>query len=272
MRENKLLRAAITAAFAVACLSNGVPAAAGGAGGGSTELTQLLNNFQLLDIAAKEAVQVAEAVQRRLLLVQQYVTMVQNLKNLPQALLEEALAPYRQQIETLGRAYQSVVSLKNSADTARNLFNRRLAEAGSMNMNVADYMRHEAVLATQRGGIYRQRMQQDLAAIDQLQARATALRSVAQQTNRIAGNIEGLQVLAQHASISAGELMEIKGVLLAQSADRNAQSALKQEAHSVKSDTLARTLNEAKAQKDKRDAQSLPESNPWGRTWPGMSP
>lgn len=269
MPENQLLRAAITTAWAWVCLTHGAPPAmAGAATGGATEVTQVLNNVQLLDIAAKEAAQIAQAVERRLLLIQQYVTMLQNLKSLPQALIDEALAPYRQQTEALKRVNQSVQSLKNSADTARNLFNRRLVEAGSMKMNVADYMRHETTLATQRGGIYRQRLKEDLSAIEQLQERATALRATARQTQRITGNVEGLQVLAQHASISAGELMEIKAALLAQSVDRNAQSALKQEAQAVKSDTLARTLDESKSHKD---VQSLAESNPWGRSWSGMA-
>lgn len=267
MRKTKL-------AYVLVATLIGGSATAGGGGitGGATEMTQILNNVQLLDISVKEAIQVADGVQRRILLAQQYVTMLQNLKNLPQATIDQAIAPYRQQVEMLGGVRNTVMGLKQAAENARSLFDQRLRDASAMNMNVADYMQYEASLATQRGGVYRQRLQQDISAIDQLQARASALRQAASQIGQISGNIEGLQLLAQHASISAGELLEIKGALLAQSADRNAQSALNQEAQAEKSNLLARTLNEAKTQKEQRGAQSLPESNPWGRTWPGITP
>lgn len=271
MTSRFVLRALNAGILASICFAGSPSVWAGAATGGSTEVTQLMNNAELLAIAATEAEAVAEAIERRLIQVNQYITMAQNLKNLPSALMAKTLAPYQQQINALGRVYQAVTSLKQTTDTARNLFSQRLGEAGSMKMNVADYMRHEAALANQRGGIYRQRLQQDLAAIDQLQSRATALREVAEQTRQITGNVEGLQVLSQHASITAGELMEIKGVLLAQSADRNAQSALKQEASADKSNTMSRTLNEAKAQKDSRSNQGLSNNNLWGNPWPGMT-
>ena len=92
-------------------------------------------------------------------------------------------------------------------------------------MDMRKYMNYETTLANKRGGMYRKRMDQDIAAMDALRDKSTALRQVSQRTAGITGNLEGLQQLGQLSSMATGELMEIKSVLLAQSADKNADKA-----------------------------------------------
>jgi len=265
---------ATTAAAVAVALASAVPqtAEAIACGNCAQEVTQLLNNLELIGIAAKEAEAVSEAIERRIIQANQYATMLKNLQKLPQAAIDQVLAPYQQQVATLTGLGQTINGLKSSADSVRNIFNQRLNEASSLNMNLADYMRHEAALATQRGGIYRQRLQQDNAAVDELKVRAEAVRAAAMQNKDITGNIEGLQVLAQHASLAAGELVEIKASLLATSSDRNAESALREEARAVKSTILGRTLDEAKTQKNGRQGQQMQSGSPWNRSWQGMQP
>ena len=63
------------------------PAFSGGGGltGGATEITQLLNNAELLDIAIKEAENLAYQIR-------QYEIMYENFRNLPNHIKQQALA------------------------------------------------------------------------------------------------------------------------------------------------------------------------------------
>ena len=61
--------------------------------GGATEITQLLNNGQLVESVAKQAEQVANQIRQITEAVDRKILMIQNLKNLPLAAAALALAP-----------------------------------------------------------------------------------------------------------------------------------------------------------------------------------
>lgn len=77
----------IGAAMLAAALSVSLPVYSGGGGltGGATEITQLLNNAELLDIAIKEAENLAYQIR-------QYEIMYENFRNLPNHIKQQALA------------------------------------------------------------------------------------------------------------------------------------------------------------------------------------
>ena len=77
----------IGTAILTATLSASLPVYSGGGGltGGATEITQLLNNAELLDIAIKEAENLAYQIR-------QYEIMYENFRNLPNHIKQQALA------------------------------------------------------------------------------------------------------------------------------------------------------------------------------------
>src|SRR5690554_447066 len=77
----------IGTAMLAAALSASLPVYSGGGGltGGATEITQLLNNAELLDIAIKEAENLAYQIR-------QYEIMYENFRNLPNHIKQQALA------------------------------------------------------------------------------------------------------------------------------------------------------------------------------------
>lgn len=75
------------------------PAMAGAVAGGATEVTQILNNIQLIEAAIKEAENLAYTIR-------QYEIMYENIRNLPNHIKQQALADLKKlaQIVATGRA------------------------------------------------------------------------------------------------------------------------------------------------------------------------
>lgn len=85
---NTLKRKTLAVSVALALTVSAVPpvvAGGGGLTGGATEITQILNNAELLDIAIREAENLAYTIR-------QYEIMYENMRNLPSHIKQQALA------------------------------------------------------------------------------------------------------------------------------------------------------------------------------------
>lgn len=89
---------AVGVAFVIA-FTAAPPAMAGAAAGGATEITQILNNVELIGVAIKEAENLAYTIR-------QYEIMYENIRNLPNHIKQQALADLHNlaQIVATGRA------------------------------------------------------------------------------------------------------------------------------------------------------------------------
>ena len=234
--------------------------------GGATEWTQIANHIELLFSVSKQTAMVSEQIASKVQLIRQYQTMLTNLKNLPQNLMDEALAPYQESLAALNELRGSVQDLRGAADSARTVFEGRGMDFRSSGMDLRKYMKYESALANQRGGMYRKRMDQDIAAMDALRDKSTALRRVSQRTAAITGNLEGLQQLGQLSSMATGELMEIKSVLLAQSADKNADKAAVEETNATKASMVESSVKTGRTRVSRDDGKSYGIGDPQ-QTW-----
>lgn len=237
--------------------------------GGASEITQIANNMQLVGMTAKQATQVAEAISTRIATVNQYVAMLQNLKNLPAIAMQQALAPYKEQVGDLGKLFNSVDKLKKAAENTEYLMSSRVTDARMLNMSMKEYLQREAKLANTKGGIYKSRYQQDIKAIEALQTRAKELRALSERNPAISGNVEGLQQLNQHASITAGELMEIRSALLAQNVDSVQEKEVHQRASQAHAEDMGKTFDKAKDRGAKQSDATVEFKNPWSQNWVG---
>ena len=102
--------------------------------------------------------------------------------------------------------------------------------------------------------------------MDAMRAKASALRSVAESTSGITGNVEGLQHLSKLSVMSAGELMEIKSALLSQNVDKAQDKQDEQAAAKAKSSIADATIKAAQARNTRDDAAKLRIPNPM-QTW-----
>lgn len=235
--------------------------------GGATEITQMLNNGQLTVSVAKQAAMVAEQVRANITALQQYITMIQNLKNLPQALLSATIGPYMQQINDLRSIYNSVTSLKSAAEGARNMLSGRIGEMQALNMSPSQYLRAESALATQKGGIYMQQLNDDIAKLDNLQQRAQQLRTLSDQIPSVSGNVEGLQLLNQQSTMLVGEMMDMKAAVLQQNAIANQERAQKEQDKAAVADMAdqIQALERQRAQNFRDFANNVQFKPSWGR-------
>lgn len=260
----------VVAVTATAWLLMPLGAQAGGGSGGATEPTQILNNLELGDQSIKQAKIVAENIRTQLNTAATVIHGVQNLKTLPYQLFDELMGPSGMTVADLASLMNSVNRLKTAAESTQYLMRSRLREANGLQLSVGDYMKYEVKLAATKGGEYRTRVTQDLKAIDDLRARAAQLKLISEKIKSVNGNVEGLQLLNQQATLHAGELMEIKSALLSANADRNAEAAVKEDATATKVEILEATAAAARERAARNKATTYTFTDPWTKTWPGM--
>ena len=218
--------------------------------GGSTEITQILNNIELAGHTIKQAAMVAEEVKANYTALQQYAAALANLKSLPDALRNQTSASYQSQIASLRQLYGVVSGLQSATSDTQSMMQRRVSEMGSLKLAPGDYLDMESQLAARKGGIYAQQMQADLASIDTLQARSDQLRALA--NTPVTGNIEGLQLLNQQTTMLTGEMMDLKGAVLQQNAIANGERSDQKRENAAASDA-AKKNSDADNQRDSRN-------------------
>ena len=186
--------------------------------GGATEITQIMNEFQLIVSVAKQAAQVEQQIQSNITQVQQLQSMAQNLKNVSPAMLAQTIANYSGQVQKLNQMYTATQGLQQASTNFSGILSGRMTQMNALGMTPKSYLAAETTLAQTRGGIYQQQMTADLAALNDVQQRAQQLRTLSDQNPQIDSNIKGLQVLIQQTNMMAGELMDMKAAILQQNA------------------------------------------------------
>ena len=183
--------------------------------GVATEVTALVN------AASNAATLIEEALTQYntyMTQINTYKQMFENLKKLPEDIQKQLGKPYKDQIKALTDLKDSTFDLKKSAEEAYAMLQSRQKDITASGKSPIEYLKYEVALAEKKGGTYKKKLDQDLKAMDDMKAKATELRKVADSASKITGN----------------ELMEIKGLALAQSAAYNAdklsaEQAIKQQ-------------------------------------------
>lgn len=265
----RLNRPAVLACALAALI--GMPASAGGGGAFATEYTQLLNNIQLAEQTIKQAAMVEQQIMTQ---INTYTTVVHGITNLtqaPQQLLNQALQTYQTQVSDLKNVLNVVQGVQSAATQVRSMVVGRAQGAASQNLSIGQYLQQQVSLANTQGGVYQTRLNQDIQTINNLSSRAAQLKQLSAQNQSITGNLQGLQLLNQQASLQAGELMEIKSALLSANVDRVQALSDKQDDVIVRNNSLTTTINGAKNRHGRDSGQSYQVPTPWQSTWPGVT-
>ncbi|MFL9996259.1 conjugal transfer protein TrbJ [Paraburkholderia sediminicola] len=227
MRKPMIRGTALIAAFPL-ILRVVAARAGGGLDGGATEITQLLNHAELASSVAQQAQMVEQNVQAQITRLQQYVTMVQNLKQVPTSLIDQTIAPYRTQLASFQSLSTTITQLQQAASATNGLFGRSLSEMNTTGMSPSQWLSAYTSLAATRGGIYQQQLTQDMQNLDTLAQRAQNLQQMQSQIPGVTGNVQGLQMLSQQSNVLAGEMVDLHALVQRQVAqqmqDRIAQS------------------------------------------------
>ena len=231
--------------------------------GGATELTQIANNVQLVVSTVNQAKQIEEAITTRIAAVQQALDSLKNLKRFDKLLLDPSLSAFQSELSGLTQVYSSVMALGQSAASVQTLITDRLAQASAAGLDIKTFLTKESELATKRGGVFQKRIDGDIAAIQDMASKSANLGLVISKTADVTGNIQGLQQLAQISSISAGELLEVKSLLLAQQLDKDVASKDKAADDKAFSTAMTEAAAQAQARKARNAQITVDVRSPW---------
>ncbi len=195
--------------------------AGGAAGGGASEVTQVMNNGELIASVSKQSQIVAGQIRDYTVQMNQLANDLQNLKNVPVALVAKALKPYKSTLKALGELYVATNEVHKSSTDAFDALQRRRAEMRNLNMTPTEYLNAEALLAHSKGGVYKAQADRDISAFKKAEEKSVALAAMESQISAVGGNVEGLQLLAQQNQIMAGELMEMNAQIREKSLQDN---------------------------------------------------
>lgn len=148
--------------------------AGGGATGGATEITQLMNHAELIS----NVVNTANSVQNTL---RSAMYLYQSLQNLdPNTIARMAGFP-AQDIQTMANLYGQVSTLQSTAQQAAQVLNNFQTGAQYMNMDPQQYLLLRAQAAQQYGGVYAASFNSEANAITALQRQAQLVNSTISQ-------------------------------------------------------------------------------------------
>lgn len=220
----------IAATFVALSLSAPAVFAGGGMTGGATEFTQVMNNGLLTKSVAHEATMVANQVREITVSMNQYATMIQNLRQLPAQVVGQMLGPFAQDIRTYTDAYRAVTGLYNSASDAQRVFENRAREMKNIKaagFNPDNYLAYESSLATRNAAV-KQKLEGDMATLQDYQAHLQSYQQqAASKAGAINGNVSGFQTLSTMASQQLGELAEMNKQMREQIAAKHVDDAIR---------------------------------------------
>lgn len=196
----------------------------------SDQVTQFLNYGQLLTQTATSASQLATQVS-------QYMTMIQNLQQLPAKLMGDVLSPYKDQISDLTKLYDATNALYQSANMAKTSIDGTLKGGVAMKMDPVDYLKYVAAQAKTRGGVYKQMLDANNQRMQDLQKTSTAFQKAAENVPNLQGNLDSLAQLNTLAATSGKVATELLSL------QRQAMSMQVQE--SVNQESANEALSEA---------------------------
>jgi type IV secretion system protein TrbJ len=238
-------------------------AGGGGVTGNATEITQLMNHAELAASVGKQAQMVEQNVQAQITRLQQYVTMVQNLKQVPESMISQTIGPYRTQITNYQSLYSAVSRLGQAANATSALFGRSVSEMNATGMSPPQWLSAYTNLAATRGGLYQQQLDQDMGNLGTLAERARNLQEIQSQIPNVSGNVQGLQMLNQQSNVLAGEMVDLHALLQRQIAqqmqDRVEQSQGQANAAQLAAARAARMKQVS--QQEQQSIQSAPDFN-----------
>lgn len=202
--------------------------AGGGGFGGATEVTQLLNNAELLKVASDGAITAAKTVQQYVLQIQQYQTQLQNIQRLaglPAGLITDAV-----------KAYQSLMAYKNALTTLqgslsqqRSVIDMRLTEARLSGMSWPKYLDSVQADVNMHRGRAIERLRYEQGVLQQVQADydfARNLQSSIPSTVGVHQSVQMLNTQMNRVVTQNAKLLEVVSMTLNKAAEQDSQKAV----------------------------------------------
>lgn len=226
---NQKTRKLIAAGIVAATVATASPVALAGSvagNGGATEVTQIMNNAELIESVALNAESVATQAEQLITQANQYSTMLQNLRQLPATAMSKILAGLPSDVQRYAKLFKVATDLQTSATQAARVLTGAVDAAGRMKIDPSEYANQMLGAAQSRGGYWQQAVQHDMAALNEAQARGQAFIDYQRQVGDIDGNVSGMQTLANGSSLMISELRDMRDYVVRQAQERAGQGAI----------------------------------------------
>lgn len=200
--------------------------AGGGATGGSTEITQLMNNFELIS-------QVGEAVNTTSNTLMTAQSTMQQLRQLGPDVVAQMTGLPIDQVQKMADAYQVMSKASTVYTDAAAVLEKARNDAINLNVSPSELLRMKAEVAAAFGGQYKQVYDQEQAKLRRLADVSVDVQRQAETVKGIDANVKGIQVLAnqnvkmQSALASLNESVSTANAMAAQAAASTASEQVR---------------------------------------------
>lgn len=197
--------------------------AGGGMTGGSTEITQLMNNIELVS-------QVGEATQTTANTLMTAQSTMQMLRNLPDTVLNEALGGLPvEQVRAMADAYKVMNQATGVYKDAEDVLRKAQYDAERLNISPSELLQHKANAAAMHGGIYLQTYEAEQAKLARLAETSKEVQKQADIVKNIDSTVGGIQALASQNVAVQATLADISGSIATANANAAREAKLRQD-------------------------------------------
>jgi P-type conjugative transfer protein TrbJ len=181
-----------------------------GGGGGLGGIVYDPTNFVQTSISAGEAVkQTALQVQAEIQRLQQLSAALQQLKTLPQEVIQQTLKDSLQQITILQQGSALMSSITSEVDGIKQLYSARLRQMATMGLSPSDYLTFEVQLAQLQNKHQSALVDQDQQVLAGIQQSMERLKNLQAQIPASSGVHQSMQTTNQYLDLLAGQSTQL---------------------------------------------------------------
>lgn len=232
--------------------------AGGGATGGATEITQLLNKAELV-------AQVGESVQTTSNTLMSAQATMQQLRQLAPSTIAQMSGVPIDQVQKLANAYtvmsRSVGVYKDASDVLR----KAADDSQRLGITPSELLRYKADAAYKHGGVYKQTYEQEQEKLARLGEVSKDVQQQAEQVKSIDANVKGIQFLAGQNVKMQASLVQLNDSIQTANVNAAMEAAAQQEKEGVHAGNLSK-MKELSDKKEQEMRDGLSKLAPPGPT------
>lgn len=196
--------------------------AGGGATGGATEMTQIMNNVELGIQSVQAQSQTMTQLSQYATQLQQHMAQIRNMQNLPASVIQKNLKPYQDQFDTAKALYDTYRNTSSDLMMLRTMFRDANVVIDGLGLTPEQYVHNETIAAKRREGIYADAFANQKQVMSNVQADFAKARDLAVQIPETVGVHESLSVTNSHLNLVSGQLANLTQTIVDQQARETA--------------------------------------------------
>jgi hypothetical protein len=199
----------IAAAIAATLAAPSAQAGGGPMTGGASELTQLMNNGELMSIVSQEAATYGVELEQYIVQYQQLMNAYQNVQGMANG--AQQMQAYSRQIDKLSAAKAVLAGLSQASGRHAELLRADIQTMQQWGLSPREYAARIAVGARQGHEASRQHFEEVAASHEDLQAKSQAVKELHLENLSCDGNVKCLQGIATQNAQLANVMIEMSG-------------------------------------------------------------